>query len=101
MGRGDEGEDGVLLSFQEKRKKNQERKAVMPADSIRRGWGLSVGSPERWGGGFVLSFFGRKKKGTKEKSRVRQTSFAGGNFGKKRLGHRVPAFTEPAPSWGA
>ena len=76
-GEGEDGGDGVLLSFQEKRKKNQERKAMMPADSIRRGEGLKPLRTERWGGGFVLSFFGRKKKGTKEKSPVRQTAFAG------------------------
>jgi len=96
------GGDGVLLSFREKRKKNQERKAAMPADSIRRGWGLNVGSPERWRGvGTVYFLFsGEKRKVPKKKAESVKLRLPEA-FWEKRLGHRVPAFIEPAPSLGA
>jgi len=45
------GQGFCTFFFREKRKKNQERKAVMPADSIRRG---KFGKKEAWSQGTGL-----------------------------------------------
>ena len=52
------------------------------------------------GGGDVLSFL-RKRKEPKENLFGEKLRFSGKVFCKGEVRNRVPAFTEPAPSWGA